>query len=77
MAEAAEQAINISEDEAVILRCIFQSGAQSRADLARETQFSRAKVTNLVGGVDRKGDSQGDRPARAGPRQVEEPDHQP
>jgi predicted NBD/HSP70 family sugar kinase len=51
MAEAAEQAINISEDEAVILRCIFQSGAQSRADLARETQFSRAKVTDLVGGL--------------------------
>lgn len=47
--EPVEHAINLSEDEAVILRSLFQSGAQSRADLARQTRFSRAKVTDLVG----------------------------
>ena len=44
-----ERAINLSEDEAVLLCSLFQSGAQSRADLARETRFSRTKVTDLVG----------------------------
>ncbi len=44
-----DRAINLSEDEAVIVRSLFQSGAQSRADLARETRFSRTKVTELVG----------------------------
>jgi len=44
-----DRAINLSEDEAVIVRSLFQSGAQSRADLARERRFSRTKVTELVG----------------------------
>ena len=44
-----ERAINLSEDEAVILRSLFQSGPQSRTDLAHETRFSRTKVTDLVG----------------------------
>lgn len=47
--DPVEPAILLSEDEAVIIRSLFQSGAQSRADLARETRFSRTKVTDLVG----------------------------
>ncbi|MBG0785269.1 MAG: ROK family transcriptional regulator [Anaerolineaceae bacterium] len=41
--------INLSEDEAVILHSLFQSGPKSRADLAREVYFSRSKVNDLVG----------------------------
>ena len=46
-----EHTFNLSEYEAVILRRLFQSGAQSRTDLARQTRFSRTKVTDLVAGL--------------------------
>jgi predicted NBD/HSP70 family sugar kinase len=40
--------ISLSEDAAVILHSLFQSGPKSRADLAREVHFSRSKVNDLV-----------------------------
>ena len=44
----AERAVNLSLDEAEVIRCLFSRGALSRTDLARETRFSRSKVTDLV-----------------------------
>jgi len=44
----AERAVNLSLDEAEVIRCLFLRGALSRTDLARETRFSRTKITDLV-----------------------------
>ncbi len=46
--ESPESAISLTEDEAAILWNLFYHSAQSRTDLARETCFSRSKVTDLV-----------------------------
>lgn len=66
--ESPGSAIVLSEDEAAIVRSLFQGGALSRTDLARETGFSRSKVTELVNylldrtilqEIDRSGQDQG------------------
>ncbi len=66
--ESPGSAIVLSEDEAAIVRSLFQGGALSRTDLARETGFSRSKVTELVNHlldrtilqeIDRSGQDQG------------------
>jgi predicted NBD/HSP70 family sugar kinase len=48
LSESPEKAIALTEDEAAIIWNLFYRGAQSRTDLARETRFSRSKVTELV-----------------------------
>lgn len=40
--------LRLTADEGIILSAVFQHGPQSRTDLARITQFSRSKVSNLV-----------------------------
>jgi DNA-binding MarR family transcriptional regulator len=42
------EALRLTADEGLILRAVFQHGPQGRSDLARETHFSRSKVSGLV-----------------------------
>jgi len=65
---SVEHKITLSADEAILIRNLFSRGALSRTDLARDTRFSRSKVTDLVSGllnrkilqeIDRSGQDQG------------------
>ena len=56
-----------SHNRALVLQTLYTAGAQSRADVARETGLTRVTISDLVAEPDRRGPRGRARPARGRP----------